>query len=415
GGLDDLFVFAHGWNAGTASAQATEAAIFTLLAEQLGAHRQHCAAVAIRWPSLLFPEDDPRTPKPTPSSGAMLASALAPAFPRSAFQLDQLGSLLDEQPPSMTELGRFHLLASSLVSSPSLALEDSGGAAVLSADTASLFGMAAAIGNPSTSHQPDRRDGYQSLWAGAREVLRILSYYEMKNRAGLIGRDGLGPLIASLRTPTGRPRIHLIGHSFGARLVAYALAGVAGQASIGQRSPIKSLSLIQGALSHFAFASSRPLGNGVHTGALAAFAGQVDGPILATFSDQDRLLGWWYPMASLLNPPPGQSADRIIHQWGAMGHDGLQGDRVSRVALSAVQAGYRFANGVAYSLDASAVIAANQSSFSGAHSDIAHPEVIGPIAAAAGFGPVRSADLPVTEHDPLRRGELGKSHRAAGV
>jgi hypothetical protein len=57
------------------------------------------------------------------------------------------------------------------------------------------------------------------LWTGAREVLRTLSYYEMKNRAGLIGQQGLGPLLANLAGPSGAPRIHLIGHSFGARLV----------------------------------------------------------------------------------------------------------------------------------------------------------------------------------------------------
>ena len=65
-----------------------------------------------------------------------------------------------------------------------------------------------AVGNP-----------FAGLWTGAREVLRTLSYYEMKNRAGLVGQQGLGPLLANLAGPGGAPRIHLIGHSFGARLV----------------------------------------------------------------------------------------------------------------------------------------------------------------------------------------------------
>ncbi|EUA68482.1 hypothetical protein I541_5569 [Mycobacteroides abscessus] len=52
-----------------------------------------------------------------------------------------------------------------------------------------------------------------------------MSYYEMKNRAGVVGERGLGPLLGSLSGPDGPPRIHLIGHSFGARLVSYALAG----------------------------------------------------------------------------------------------------------------------------------------------------------------------------------------------
>ena len=46
------------------------------------------------------------------------------------------------------------------------------------------------IGNP-----------FAGLWSGAREVLRTLSYYEMKNRAGVVGQNGLGPLLAQLRGP----------------------------------------------------------------------------------------------------------------------------------------------------------------------------------------------------------------------
>ena len=386
GGIEDLFVFAHGWNAGPSSARATEAAIFGLLADQLEDRRGGCAAVAVGWPSLLFPEDDPATSTLTLSSGAQLANALAPAFPRHAYQLDEIGMLLDSRPPSIIELERFHQLASALVTSPSIALEDSGGAAVLSADTVSLFGMAAALGDRASRRQ-ERRDAYAALWAGGRAVLRILSYYEMKNRAGVIGRDGLGPFIGRLHGATGLPRVHLMGHSFGARLVAYALAGLADAVPAGQRSLVKSLYLIQGALSHFAFATSRPLGDGVQIGALAAFAGLVDGPLLATFSSQDRFLGWWYPIVSLLNPPPGRSAEEINYRWGAMGHDGFQDDRAIRLPLAGPQFGYEFENGMEYRLDASTVIAANRSSFSGAHTDIAHPEVTWPIICAAGFGP----------------------------
>jgi esterase/lipase superfamily enzyme len=76
-------------------------------------------------------------------------------------------------------------------------------------------------------------------------VLRTLSYYEMKTRAGVVVQQGLGPLLAKLSGPGGAPRIHLMGHSFGARLVAYSLAGLRADQT-GAASPIKSLTLIQG-------------------------------------------------------------------------------------------------------------------------------------------------------------------------
>ena len=150
-----------------------------------------------------------------------------------------------------------------------------------------------------------------------------MSYYEMKNRAGVIGRNGLGPMIGKLAAADPGIRVHLMGHSFGARLVAYSLSGLP-QAAAGANSPVKTLFLIQGAFSHFAFANPVPdiLVSG--PGALSAFAGNVNGPLLSTFSAADRAVGWWYPAASMLAHQDAESADDLTYQWGGMGHDGYQ-------------------------------------------------------------------------------------------
>lgn len=380
GDVEDVLVLAHGWNSSLASARASRRALLALLAEQLGDRRRSSVAVEVNWPSLLFPEDDPGNASPTLSTGAQLASTLTPAFPGQQFELDELGSLLDQQPRSIADLERFHALAKSLVTSPSLAQEDSGEAGMLSIGTIGLFGHAAAMAKALKTGGGNGTDAFGTLWSGAREVLRTLCYYEMKNRAGVVGRDGLAALISQLPTPAGRPlRIHLIGHSFGARLVAYALAGLPRPAG-NARGPVKSLYLIQGALSHFAFSGPALAGQGRRTGALAAFAGQLDGPLLATFSRHDRCLGWWYPMASLPRHEGSRSVGELAYRWGAMGHDGFQGAGVHTLPLGPVGQPYPFQAGALYRLDASSVIAANQSAFSGAHSDIRHPELTWPIA-----------------------------------
>ena len=67
---------------------------------------------------------------------------------------------------------------------------------------------------------------FSTLWNGAEEVLRSMSYYEMKNRAGVIGQKGLGPMLGKLAAADRGIRVHLMGHSFGARLVAYSLSGL---------------------------------------------------------------------------------------------------------------------------------------------------------------------------------------------
>jgi len=200
----------------------------------------------------------------------------------------------------------------------------------------------------------------------------------------VVGQHGLGPLLAGLSGPGGAPRIHLMGHSFGARLVSYSLAGLRDNQT-GAASPVKSLALIQGAFSHFTFASSL-LFDSSRSGGLAGDGARVDGPLLATFSSADRAVGWWYPMASMLAGQDSESATDLVFRWGAMGHDGYQQTPTPAAVVMQPQGKpYDFQPGAFYDLDANAVICANQSPFSGAHSDIRHPEVLWAVVSAAGL------------------------------
>ena len=383
GGIRDLFVLSHGWNNGVDSARAMYRGMFTLLAGMIPDRLATSAAVGIIWPSLLFPNDDPSTAQPMPSTGQQLAAALAPAFPQQQQNVAKLGQLLDQQPQDAGELQRFHALASGLVTSPSLAPEDAGQQATITGDTAAVFGHAAAMSKTPSNNAEGIPNPFTTLWNGAKEVLRSMSYYEMKNRAGVIGQKGLGPMLGKLAAADPGIRVHLMGHSFGARLVAFSLSGLP-QAASGANSPVKTLYLIQGAFSHFAFADPVPdiLVSG--PGALSAFAQNVNGPLLCTFTAADRAVGWWYPTASMLAHQDTQGADDLTYQWGGMGHDGYQQPTAgTTVKLAAQGAAYNFQPGTYYLLDANAVICADQSPFSGAHSDIQHPEVVWAVVAAS--------------------------------
>jgi hypothetical protein len=386
GAITDLFILVHGWNNGTDSARDLYTAMFTLLADQLGQHRSHSAAVGILWPSLVFPDDDPATAPPVPSTGAQLAAALSPAFPDRQHQLATIGSLLDQQPQNPTALTQFHTLAASLVTTPGQGAEDNGEAAILTADTASVLGHAAEMAPAAGDAAEGVPNPFSTLWSGAKEVLRTLSYYEMKNRAGVIGSAGLGPLLSALTGPTGAPRVHLIGHSFGARLAAYTLAGLPPR-RIGAASPVKSLTLIQGAFSHFTFANQLVFDSG-RAGGLAGCAERVDGPLLSTFTAADRAVGTWYPMASMLAGQDAEDSADLTYRWGAMGHDGYQQTPApTPVTLGPAGQHYGFAPGGFYALDSNAIICKDESPISGAHSDIKHPEVTWAVVDAAGLGP----------------------------
>src|SRR5215472_15046820 len=82
GGIRDVFVLSHGWNNGVDSARSLYQAMFTLLAGMIPGRLSTSCAVGIVWPSLLFPNDDPTTAKPIPSTGQQIAAAIAPAFPK---------------------------------------------------------------------------------------------------------------------------------------------------------------------------------------------------------------------------------------------------------------------------------------------------------------------------------------------
>lgn len=167
-------------------------------------------------------------------------------------------------------------------------------------------------------------EGLGRYWKGAREVLRQATYYVMKKRAGHVGEFGLGPLLGEVARAAPRLRVHLVGHSMGARLVAYALKGLPSGAR-----PVASVTLLQGAFSHYAFADRLPHDAG-RAGALRELQNRVRGPVVACYSRHDTALGVFYPLASRL---AGDSASLTRAagllgsgdpRWAAIGHDGVQ-------------------------------------------------------------------------------------------
>ena len=390
GTVKNLFVFSHGWNNGANEARGLYQSLFSFLGDQLGDHRAESAALGIIWPSLLFPDDAAATPAAgaaAPASGAQVAAALAPAFTGREADLSTMGQLLDTQPENPQALAQFKTLADGLVTTPpNDAGEDSGEAGYQQADAVQAFSHAQSMAPTPGGGAAGSGSIFSHLWSGAREVLRTLSYYEMKNRAGVVGTNGLGPLLAGIVDAAGgRPiRIHLAGHSFGARLVSYSLSGVPA-AWTGPASPIGSLYLVQGAFSHFAFTPKLNYAEAT-TGALSGFSDRVNGPLMCTFSNFDRATGWWYPAASLLSRTAAASASDLTYEWGAVGHDGYQlTPPAPSIALGPVGTSYQFQPGQFYPLDANATICHGSSLFSGAHSDIRYPDVTWPMISAAGL------------------------------
>ena len=87
---------------------------------------------------------------------------------------------------------------------------------------------------------------------------------------------------------------------------------------------MRSVTLLQGAFSHFAFARPLPFDAG-RNGALAGMLARVDGPLTACFSSHDLAVGRIYPLASLAARDDSAGAQDALFRWGGMGADGAQG------------------------------------------------------------------------------------------
>lgn len=148
---------------------------------------------------------------------------------------------------------------------------------------------------------------------------------------------------------------------------------------------MKSVTLLQGAFSHYAFASRLPHDTRAG-GVLQGQQNRIDGPLVCCFSRHDSALSTMYPLASRMagdaRGAVGADVGRMLGaKWGAMGFDGVQavpGTRAWRLA-DALRATLPASGCV--NIDASEVVRRGGAP-AGAHSDIVHPELARVVLAA---------------------------------
>ncbi|MFJ4789464.1 serine-threonine protein kinase [Streptomyces sp. NPDC088794] len=398
-GVKDLVVFAHGWNNDRSTATALYHQFLAPCREL--APKAKIGYVGVVWPSMRFCDEPiPDFPKsvvateaeaaPGPALDKDTRRALLEAFPGRTTVVEQIARMLDGRPgPELDEFGRLvRLLVEAAPDGPQplfaadTLAEDGPRSepALLAEDPAALcdeFAQALTTLQPGGEHA-----GFAlpNPWEGAKELLRQGTYYAMKRRAGTVGERGLGPVIGQLAKAAPKVRVHLVGHSFGGRLVSFALRGLPD----GVRT-VKSVTLLQGAFSHYAFAARLP--QDPHKGGvLHGRQNRIDGPLVCCYSRFDQALSTMYPLASRAarenNAFAGVDLGRTLGpEWGAMGHDGVQGvPGTQQLDLAGALRGPLAASGCV-NVDAAAVVRRGGPP-AGAHSDIVHPELVRLVLAA---------------------------------
>lgn len=390
----DLIVISHGWNNTLVDARTLYTAFLACLRNVIDDQAlgevadRNFAVFAVLWPSMKFADE-----KLIPSGAAAIGSLVTAESVKT--QIDRLDAAL-KSPAASRTLKRARALVTSLendpkarekfadlirsVLDPKAADVEDGSKAFFSRKGGDLMdrlskpialpaargsrGGAASVGGAAgLGGAAGIGDTLGGVLAGARNYLNYTTYYLMKERAGTVGRGGVNSVLRDVKKAAPGLRVHLVGHSFGARLVTSAADGPAAKPTV----PIDTLTLLQAAFSHNGFAVKF---DGTRNGAFRAVVGshKVSGPILITHSKFDTAVGRNYPLASRVAGQDAAALGDANDRFGGMGSNGAQHTpEASEGPLKAVGSSYSFLDGKVYNLNADAVIKE--------HSDICHDEV----------------------------------------
>ncbi|HMA10035.1 MAG TPA: alpha/beta fold hydrolase [Ramlibacter sp.] len=395
-GVTDLFIVSHGWNNNMDEARGLYKDFFTAVRNVLdqnavpGLNRKFGIA-GVLWPSKKFTDEElipGGAASVTPSVRSTLLARKIDGL-KGVFTVPNADAILQEAKDLLPDLEstpaareKFGLLIRSLMANMAGDGEDAsrqfvkmGGAdlmqrlavVVLPTGPAKPGGGAVSMGGAAAGAAGGPAGGaalfnpFSGVTAAAANLLNLTTFYQMKERAGMIGRTAVNDLVKAVVARLPDVKLHVVGHSFGARLVTSLALGKEGV----QPQKFASMTLLQAAFSHNGFADKFTT-----TGFFRAVVSdhRITGPILVTCTANDKAVGLAYPLASLV---AGQNASGFggpTDPFGGLGRNGAQ-NTTEAVAgeLLPVGSAYDFKAGTIFNLNADKVISG--------HSDICKPEV----------------------------------------
>jgi hypothetical protein len=383
-GSTDVFVLSHGWRNDEASADCRYQQQIQGITVELPASARPLF-IKIMWPSAMYPviHDGCGAPPNRPyfaDQQERAPSSEVRQWARAAFPAAARARRFDG------EVERLTALLNAGVDAPAAASPRTREAAAIlirwrdDADGA-IAERSSAIDGPGERAPARTADdvvaAYEAIqharpqrapWSVVPSIAEVFSFWTMKARAGVVGSAGvhdvLRELAASMPSST---RLHLVGHSFGGKLLAAALVGRPGAQPVSA----ESLTILQGALSHFAFSTAaqiRALDVATEIGGAYAevLTKKLAAVVAVTYSQQDRDNQRWYPLGTLLSQ---DAFEKGVPVYAALGARGLEGAPSVAVALreESVAARYSPARPRIFNIDASGVVMG--------HSDVTQPRV----------------------------------------
>ncbi len=336
GEFTDVIFMSHGWNNDAREARELYKLLAASMRELLNQDRvpalrdRKIALVGIIWPSKKFADEQGNV-----GGAAGVGSGIEMAVitdqindlrtlypdPESQQTLDTLVDLVPQLEDSRTARKKFADELRSLLDQDAADDEDASNE-FFAADGGELMDELKKPllmpGPPAGGTGAGGAAGFGDLLSGplgaAKKLLNFTTFFEMKARAGEIGARGVAPVIAQIRQSRPELNVHLLGHSFGARLVSAAAKHLP-QDSVG------TVSLLQGAFSHHGFA--RDFEPGKH----GFFRSVIDnktvrGPVVITKTANDKAVGFAYAVASRISNDAAAGVGDAGDKFGGIGRNG---------------------------------------------------------------------------------------------
>ena len=341
--VTDVFVFSHGWNNDFATALHRYKAFiqaFHGLRDSYGLefHRSYRPLlVGIFWPStaLVLPWErgpDFAGDEDAQSEAVDLslrdAAAETSTDPQRVHELAERGDLAEDEAREL--LGLVFPAGipgdADLLGDPARDVEELLAAWAMvdaATDATTPLGSADDFGAVGEHRRTDPRAAGLLDKLNPRNLFRLMTVMEMKDRAGVVGTSGVGPLLARLQTVAAdEARFHVVGHSYGARVLLVAVGHPTGEPL---PRPVQSMLLLQPAVNHLCFADALPDGR---EGGFRQVPAKVALPILSTFSAHDFPLTRTFHLALRRGKDLAEAeiaADEPPSEYAALGGYGPRG------------------------------------------------------------------------------------------
>lgn len=391
----DVIVLAHGWNNDMADARRLYGKLIELIEKEFENHDiidKNFLAIEVLWPSKKFADND-LIPGGSASLDDQSKQHLEVDIKLLNDLLDSPGKKIMKEISNAIKMDSTDEISSNFVklfkhlqktseqpeildSIPTLQSEkidmmltDS----LFFTETKESEGMGGVVGVVVSEEKEDQVQAlglFSGIVSGIQNLLNVTTYYKMKERAGVIGAKGLNPVLRKVKKGRDHLHLHLIGHSFGARLVSSALMGN----NEDEEVEVESLILLQAAFSHYAFAKKYDKKN---DGFFRSVVNHklVKNSFLITHTRLDKAVGLAYAIASRMAGHQNSAIGGTNDPFGGLGGNGAQSTPEAKFDSLLNSSGiYSFEVGKIYNLKSDDYI--------GGHSDILKPEVAKLIVAA---------------------------------